>query len=228
MAVLVYKREGNSLSCSCHLFIQFEMMKVSLSAFFAVVVCCTALRTGNHVATSSLDQSYKDSITKDIIAAYGAKFGTKQWAVLCLVVDPAWSDAGHKPPPNFDALNKTGKCANPVTPGPNKNEHAEPKLFAFLNTHYDYKTLPTILLYTRLSPCSTCGEALANRLTNMAKLASGTVAMDIVYSLLYKIDNPKSPFYDPDGSKMYNANKKKFDAVMKKKKIIITIDKYPK
>lgn len=62
-------------------------MKVFLSAFFAVVVCVTAVRTGNHVATTSLDQAYKDSISKDIIAAYGAKFQSKQWAVLCLVIE---------------------------------------------------------------------------------------------------------------------------------------------
>ena len=63
----------------------------------------------------------------------------------------------------------------------------------------------------------------------MAKKAGGTIAMDIVYSQLYKIDNKYSPFYDPDGSKMYNANKATFDALNKesKNKAVITITRYP-
>ena len=54
------------------------------------------------------------------------------------------------------------------------------------------------------------------KLMKMAMSVCGTVEMDIVNSHLYKIDNPKSPFHDPDGSKMYNANKEKFDALIKK------------
>lgn len=184
------------------------MIQISLSALFALLLCCTAVpvKPGDNVAIS-LDKDYKECIVKDMIAnAYATHpdYKNRQWEVLCLVQDPAWNQI--EQPDDFAALRKAGKCAEPVTWGPNTNEHAEPKLFEFLDIHYDYKTLPTILLYTHLSPCSTCGKAYANKLKEMAGNAAGTIELDIVYSDLYTIKNKDSPFYDPDGSIMYNSN----------------------
>ena len=186
------------------------------------------VKPGGNVVIS-LDKDYKESIVKGMIAnAYATHpdYKNRQWAVLCLVQDPAWHGTHVKA--DFAALHEAGMCAKPVTWGPTTKEHAESKLFEFLDIHYDYKTLPTILLYTHLSPCSTCGNDYVTKLKEMAKKAAGTIELDIVYSFLYKINDKHSPFYDPDGSKMYNSNLEAFKALQKStKKSVITIEKYP-